>query len=203
MFLALVQQQRLKNKQKKDLEDIVFLHRPRYLPQISDNGCASLLSHPSEILRNLMDWFDTYLHDISCHWVGRDVEVPISERFEDTETFTATSADQKPVFGFYEAEDPGVAFHRRLFARHGRRLFAEQVETFCFDVGYQAGMRPRHVRNGPMGRRSRPNSRTFERRRDLNDESLADPQFDFGRIRHHFDNVAISRLVAGLNIATI
>ncbi len=140
-----------------------------------------------------------YLHDVSCDGIGRDVEMPVSQSLKNAEAFAATSADQEPVLGFDEAEDPGVAFHGRLLASHGRRLLGEQVESFGFDVGDEARVRPRHVRNGPVSGRSRPNSRALEGGRDLDDEPLADPQFDFGRVRHHFDNVAIRRFVAGLN----
>ena len=56
---------------------------------------------------------DRYLHDESGDRIGRNIQVPISERFEDAET--SASADQEPVLGLDETEHPGVSvqFQRR------------------------------------------------------------------------------------------
>ena len=128
---------------------------------------------------------DRYLQDVSGDRIGRNIQVTISERFEDAETFA--SADQEPVLGLDETEHPGVSVH-------GRRFCGQQIESFGFDVGHQSRMRPGHVRNRPVG------GRTLEGRRDLYHESLAYPQFDVGGVGYHLDYVAVGGFVAGLSL---
>lgn len=141
---------------------------------------------------------ERHLHDVGGDGIGGYVEVAVAQRLEDAEALAPAAADQQPVLGFDEAEDPGVALHGRLFARHGRRLFGQQVEALGLDVGHQARVRPRHVRDRPVGRRARPHARTLERRRDLHHEAFADAQLHLGRVGHHFHHVAVRRLVARL-----
>jgi len=59
-------------------------------------------------------------------------------------------------------------------------------------------MWPREVGHRPVGRRSWPDAGALKGGRDLDHETLPNPQLHLAGVAHHLDHVAIDTLVAGL-----
>ena len=115
------------------------------------------------------------LHVIAGHRISGKIEVSVPQGLENAEASPAAATLQQSRLRFRERENPRVTLHSRLLPLKGHAFLRQQIETLGLNLGDEVRMRPRYVRDRPMGSRSRPNPRTFERRRDLDHVSLPDP----------------------------
>lgn len=114
-------------------------------------------------------------HVIAGHRISGKIEVSVPQGLENAEASPAAATLQQSRLRFRERENPRVTLHSRLLPLKGHAFLRQQIETLGLNLGDEVRMRPRYVRDRPMGSRSRPNPRTFERRRDLDHVSLPDP----------------------------
>ncbi|XP_009886724.1 PREDICTED: neurobeachin [Charadrius vociferus] len=75
----------------------------------------------------------------------------------------------------------------------------ERVEAFRLDLRHPVGSRPGDVGKRPVGSTPRPDPRAFERRGDLHDVPIPDPQLHFAGVRHHLYHVSVTALIHGLS----